>query len=141
MNERFSIIAVSAFALAVTACNPATQTDAGADPAPTGSPAVAEASPAAAVSHAAWAGKWVGVEGMYVEIQPAADGNYVLTMQSDLDTLGTYTGKDAEGGIAFERGGEQLLLTPANGDQTGLKYLAGKTDCLMVAPGEGYCRD
>ena len=30
---------------------------------------------------------------------------------------------------------------PTDGDATGLKYLAGKKDCLTVEPGEGYCRD
>lgn len=77
---------------------------------------------------------------MYVEITPKPGGGYTLAMQSDLDTRGTYNGIDAADGIAFERGGKPLLLKAATGDATGLKYLAGKTDCLMVAPGEGYCR-
>ncbi|WP_237234003.1 hypothetical protein [Sphingopyxis granuli] len=98
----------------------------------------------ATASHrfASWAGKWTGVEGMYVTITPAAEpGKYKLEMQSDLDTKGTYDGQDSEHGIQFRRGGEQLSLHRGNGDETGLKYLAGKQQCLIVKQGEGYCRD
>lgn len=90
---------------------------------------------------ASWAGKWTGVEGMYVTITTAEPGKYKLEMQSDLDTKGSYDGADSEHGIMFKRGGEELSLHRGSGDETGLKYLAGKTDCLIVKPGEGYCRD
>ncbi|WP_194952671.1 hypothetical protein [Sphingopyxis solisilvae] len=98
---------------------------------------------AAAASHryAAWAGKWTGVEGMYVTITPGEPGKYKLEMQSDLDTKGSYDGSDSDGGIAFTRGTETLTLAASTGDATGLKYLAGKKDCLKVKDGEGYCRD
>lgn len=91
--------------------------------------------------YASWAGKWTGVEGMYATITPTEPGKYALEMQSDLDTKGSYEGVDNEQGIKFARGGEELSLRPASGDETGLKYLAGKKDCLIVKPGEGYCRD
>lgn len=95
----------------------------------------------AAHRYAAWAGKWTGVEGMYVTITAAEPGKYKLDMQSDLDTKGTYDGSDGEGGITFTRGTETLTLAASTGDATGLKYLAGKKDCLKVKDGEGYCRD
>ncbi|MDR6831767.1 MULTISPECIES: hypothetical protein [unclassified Sphingopyxis] len=103
----------------------------------------ADAAGPAAASHryAAWAGKWTGVEGMYATITTAEPGKYKLEMQSDLDTKGTYDGSDGDGGITFTRGGETLTLTASTGDATGLKYLAGKKDCLKVKDGEGYCRD
>jgi hypothetical protein len=101
----------------------------------------AEATAAAAHRYAAWAGKWTGVEGMYVTITAAEPGKYKLEMQSDLDTKGTYDGTDSEGGIRFTRGTETLTLASSTGDATGLKYLAGKKDCLKVKDGEGYCRD
>ena len=88
-----------------------------------------------------WAGKWTGVEGMFATITPAAPGKYRLEMQSDLDTKGSYDGEDSEHGIKFKRGSEELSLRRGSGDETGLKYLAGKKDCLIVKPGEGYCRD
>ena len=90
---------------------------------------------------ASWTGKWTGVEGMYVTITPTEPGKYQLEMQSDLDTKATYDGRDSEHGIQFSRGNEQLSLHRGNGDETGLKYLAGKQECLIVKPGEGYCRD
>ncbi|WP_260582800.1 hypothetical protein [Sphingopyxis sp. PET50] len=73
---------------------------------------------------ASWAGKWTGVEGMYVTITPGEPGKYRLEMQSDLDTKGTYDGSDSEHGIKFARGTEELSLHRGNGDETGLKYLA-----------------
>lgn len=106
------------------------------------SDAAAATDPAAAAHRfASWAGKWTGVEGMYVTITPTEPGKYKLEMQSDLDTKGTYDGEDSEHGIQFARGGEKLSLTRASGDETGLKYLAGKKQCLIVKTGEGYCRD
>ena len=95
----------------------------------------------ALIDVAGWAGKWTGPEGMYVTITPALDGKVSLEMQSDLDTKGSYEGTATADGISFKRGEETLLLKPASGDETGLKWLAGKKDCLMVKSGEGYCRD
>lgn len=103
--------------------------------------AAPEEAAAAAHRYAAWAGKWTGVEGMYVTITPGEPGKYKLEMQSDLDTKGSYDGSDSDGGIAFTRGAETLTLAASTGDATGLKYLAGKKDCLKVKDGEGYCRD
>ncbi len=92
---------------------------------------------------ASWAGKWIGVEGMYATIIPAEPGTYKLEMQSGTDagTKGTYDGSDSEHGIKFKRGTEELSLRRGSGDETGLKYLAGKKECLIVKTGEGYCRD
>jgi len=103
----------------------------------------AEATDPATASHrfADWAGKWTGVEGMYATITPTEPGKYKLEMQSDLDTKGTYDGEDSEHGIKFKRGSEELSLRRGSGDETGLKYLAGKKECLIVKEGEGYCRD
>lgn len=103
----------------------------------------AEATDPATAPHrfASWAGKWTGVEGMYATITTAEPGKYKLEMQSDLDTKGTYDGEDSEHGIKFKRGADELSLRRGNGDETGLKYLAGKKECLIVKEGEGYCRD
>lgn len=96
---------------------------------------------AATHRHAGWVGKWTGVEGMYVTIAATGPGKYSLDMQSDLDTKGSYLGSDSERGIVFARGDQTETLSAATGDETGLKYLAGKKDCLKVKDGEGYCRD
>ena len=89
-----------------------------------------------------YAGRWIGVEGMVLDVAPTATaGHYALTMQWDLDNKGKFDGVATGDTIAFDRGGVRETLRPTNGDATGLKYLFGKTDCLTVKPGEGYCRD
>lgn len=116
-------------------CTPAADEGAGSTPAQTATPA------AATPSYAQWVGTWTGPEGLFVTIAEAGEGRYSLEMQSDLDTKGTYAGTATPEGIAFERGGQPQLLRKATGAETGLKWLADKQDCLMVAQGEGYCRD
>ncbi len=124
--------------LALSACKKAEEAPA-ADA--TESVAVPEEAMPETVDGAAWAGKWTGPEGLYVSITPGTDGKITLEMQSDLDTKGSYDGTATAEGISFKRGDETLTLKKSTGDETGLKYLAGKKDCLMVKSGEGYCRD
>src|SRR3546814_11675706 len=70
----------------------------------TAPPVDPEADPATAPHRfASWAGKWTGVEGMYVTITPTEPEHYKLDMQSDLDTKGTYEGHDSEHGIDRKR--------------------------------------
>ena len=135
------LIAALASASLLNACKQAEQTPASDAVAPAEATATpAEATPAT-VDVAAWAGKWTGPEGTYATITLGTDGKVSLEMQSDLDTKGTYDGMATADGIGFKRGEETLLLKKATGDETGLKYLAGKKDCVMVKSGEGYCRD
>ena len=97
---------------------------------------------APAVPTPSLAGRWTGVEGMYLAVSPgAAAGRYRLEMQYDLDHKGVFEGEATPQGIVFTRDGKRELLRPTRGDATGLKYLAGKADCLTVKQGEGYCRD
>ncbi|KAA6169210.1 lipoprotein [Pseudomonas veronii] len=92
-----------------------------------------------------WVGKWIGVEGLNLTIakdDSIGRGHYVLTMQYGLDAgdSGTFKGEAADGGIAFTRPDGPQLLRAGDGEATGLKWLADKKDCLIVATGEGYCR-
>jgi len=92
-----------------------------------------------------WVGKWVGVEGLNLTIakdDSIGRGHYLLTMQYglDADDSGTFKGEAAEDGIAFTRPDGPQLLRAGDGEATGLKWLADKKDCLIVATGEGYCR-
>jgi len=59
----------------------------------------------------------------------------------NLDGPRTFQGRAVDGGIAFERDGKTETLRAGNGDATGMKWLAGKKDCLLVRSGEGWCRD
>lgn len=92
-----------------------------------------------------WVGKWIGVEGLNLTIakdDSIGRGHYLLTMQYglDADDSGTFKGEAAEDGIAFKRPDGPQLLRAGDGAATGLKWLADKKDCLIVATGEGYCR-
>ena len=97
---------------------------------------------AAAQGHDAWVGRWTGVEGTYLVISKAAlPDHYRLEMQYTLDDKGKYDGTGTAEGIAFTRPDGKQVLRASDGDATGLKWLAGKKDCLTVKSGEGYCRD
>lgn len=96
---------------------------------------------AAALPTDAWIGKWIGVEGLVLDIQPSGErGRYVLSVTL-MDGTKSYEGT-AEGDlIRFMRDGRPESVRAATGDQTGLKWLAGKQNCLMIQQGEGFCRD
>lgn len=92
----------------------------------------------------AWVGKWTGVEGLYLTIEKGdRPGLYRITNKwgLDEDMDGTYRAFATSEGIAFRRPDRRVHLEAGNGAASGLKWLEGKRDCLIVAPGEGYCRD
>ncbi|WP_070155036.1 hypothetical protein [Sphingobium phenoxybenzoativorans] len=99
---------------------------------------------AAAAAVAGWAGRWTGPEGLFLDIKPSKDGqpgHFALTIKDNLDTQGDYMGTAQDGAIVFERNGKTETIRPGAGAETGFKYLADKTDCLIVQSGkEGYCR-
>ena len=96
---------------------------------------------ATAKLEADYLGKWIGVEGMFLTVAKRDGGGVTLDMQWDLDHRGTFPGSVTAEGLRFTREGRDEIAVPGNGDATGLKWLAGKKDCLTVKPGEGYCRD
>ena len=114
-----------------------TGNDTGADPMPSMPPAPADG----AKVEADYLGRWTGVEGMYLVVASKSGGGVTLDMQWDLDNKGTFDGSVTAEGLRFTRNDIAETAVPTNGDATGLKYLAGKQDCLTVKPGEGYCRD
>ncbi len=94
------------------------------------------------VDRDAWVGRWKGVEGTYLVVAKGTKpGRYRLEMQYTLDDKGSFDGTANADGIAFTRPDGDQLLKASDGDATGLKWLAGKRDCLKVKDGEGYCRD
>ncbi|KQX20281.1 MULTISPECIES: hypothetical protein [unclassified Sphingomonas] len=89
----------------------------------------------------AWVGKWIGVEGLVLDIQPAGErGHYMLSVTL-LDGTKSYEGTADGDMIRFTRNGRPESIRAATGDQTGLKWLAGKKNCLMIQQGEGFCRE
>jgi hypothetical protein len=109
---------------------------------PTGAavPPAPEASrPVAAAPTDRWLGQWHGPEGTFLRIE-GSSGRYQLTIQN-LDGPRRFEGRADGERIAFERDGQRESLHASNGDATGMKWLAGKANCLTVKTGEGYCRD
>jgi hypothetical protein len=107
----------------------------------TTAPTPATTSTPGATADAAYLGRWTGVEGMYLVVAPKNGGGVTLDMQWDLDHKGTFDGSVTAEGLRFMREGKAETAVHTDGDATGLKYLAGKKDCLTVKQGEGYCRD
>lgn len=118
------------------------------DPSPSGTPTarvddapVVRPDPAAtAATEDRYLGKWIGVEGMFLNVTKRAGGGVTMDMQWDLDHRGTFAGSVTAEGLRFMRDGVAETAVLGDGDATGLKWLAGKKDCLIVKPGEGYCR-
>ena len=104
-----------------------------------GKQAIASAS--GARTEADYLGRWIGVEGMYLDVAAKPGGGLTLDMQWDLDHHGRFDGSVTAEGLRFMRDGIAESALHTNGDATGLKYLEDKKDCLTVKPGEGYCRD
>jgi len=123
MREKLSILAVLFAALLVSACD--------------GRPAPAPPAPDALKE---WPGRWTGVEGTYLQLNPRPDGKYEVVIRN-LDGERTFQGVAAADHIRFERDGRQETIRATDGAGTGMKWLAGKTKCLAVRSGEGYCRE
>jgi hypothetical protein len=75
----------------------------------------------------------------YLDIA-GANGAYEITIK-DLDSARTFAGAATGDQVDFERDGIKESLRATDGNTTGMKWLAGKADCLTVKTGEGYCRD
>ena len=114
-------------------------------PAPAAPPvaAPAPAEPTAAVAAPitdGWVGQWNGPEGTYLKIT-GGQGRYEVTVRN-LDGPRSFAGTaQGEDRIAFERDGVAETVHATGGADTGMKWLAEKSDCLTVRSGEGYCRD
>lgn len=118
----------------LVACSERSAEPAGAAPA---QPAATALQPPATDS---WVGQWIGVEGTTLNIAGAA-GDYDLTLH-DMDGASITVKGRADGNlIRFERDGVAETLHAGNGEATGMKWLDGKSDCLIVREGEGFCRD
>lgn len=84
-------------------------------------------------------GHWTGVEGTALDI--AQDGDRYTVTITNLDGPRSFPAAQTRTGLAFTRDGETFTIRPGTGAETGMKWLADKKDCVIVAPHEGYCRD
>lgn len=87
-------------------------------------------------------GRWPGVEGTFLEVEKStAMGKYVITVQ-DLDGPKKYEGVAVGDQIEFTRTGKTETIHAGNGQDTGMKWLLDKKNCLVINKGsEGFCRD
>jgi hypothetical protein len=86
-----------------------------------------------------WVGTWQGPEGTSLVIAKQ-DVGYEITI-TNLDGPRAFHGVAADELLQFERDGVTETLRAGDGAATGMKWLAGHKDCLVVKSGEGYCRD
>ncbi len=86
----------------------------------------------------AYIGKWTGAKGATLKIVPNGSG-YTLTIANDAGSH-DYAATVKDGALTFDRDGSSLTLTKGDGTATGEEALKGKHDCIVVAPGEGYCK-
>ncbi|HUR19271.1 MAG TPA: hypothetical protein VMZ90_00595 [Vicinamibacterales bacterium] len=93
---------------------------------------------AAAPNPSQWIGKWFGPEGTYVDI--AKDAERYRLIIANLDGPRTFQGVADGRRLMFERDGVRESIKAGTGAETGMKWLLEKKDCLVVKPGEGYCR-
>lgn len=98
----------------------------------------------AAVDVSGLLGKWIGVEGttlMVSKTTTESDGDRYILDFVMLDGPVSVQGVSVSDGIQFSRDGETFTLHPGSGEDTGMKYLVDKKDCVVVQSYEGYCRD
>ncbi len=84
-------------------------------------------------------GRWSGPEGTFL-LLAGEEGKYVVTIQN-LDGPRTFDGKGVGDTVEFVRDGKTMTIRPTNGAGTGMKWLAKRKDCVVIEPGEGFCRD
>lgn len=138
---KLAAVSISLLSVVLAACD-----GAGTSTTPAASPPAssAQATSTSAVSTTdpgqAWLGRWNGPEGTYLQLDATGGDSYDVRIK-DLDAERTFKGIGQDGAVHFERDGKKESLKATDGDATGMKWLAGKTKCLTVHTGEGYCRD
>jgi hypothetical protein len=137
MSRTFSFIFFVLITVAILGCESRIQ------PANSSSGASPSSSPTPASSVAnnvldQWLGKWIGPEGTFLVL--AKNGaKYVVEIHS-LDGAATYEGTSAGDRIEFQRGGKTESIHAGSGQDTGMKWLLEKKNCLIIRTGEGFCR-
>ncbi|HEY6372248.1 MAG TPA: hypothetical protein VIX37_16850 [Candidatus Sulfotelmatobacter sp.] len=66
--------------------------------------------------------------------------NYVVEIHS-LDGPATYEGTPVGDRIEFQRNGKTESIHSGSGQETDMKWLLDKKNCLILRIGEGFCPD
>ncbi len=157
-RRHFGVIVLASAAALTAACSGgAADSRPAASPTPTASPVVpasptpaqtASPTPAASPSGDAKTdgkavenliGKWNGPEGTFLEVTKK-DGKFAIAIK-DLDKVSNFEGTAKGDVIEFSREGKTETIRAATGEETGMKYMADKKDCVVVTKGsEGFCK-
>ncbi|MES2318904.1 MAG: hypothetical protein V4631_15595 [Pseudomonadota bacterium] len=84
-------------------------------------------------------GQWNGPEGTFLQLA-GVSGKYAITIRN-LDRARTFQARGSDDAILFERDGKEETIRRTDGAGTGMKWLREKKNCIVIQPGEGYCRD
>jgi hypothetical protein len=133
------LIAIVTMLVLIVACQSHNQSPAGSSTETSAAPA----SPSSARASAnrptdEWFGQWIGPEGTYLLLSRNGD-KYVVKIQS-LDGPAPYLGVANGDRIQFERQGKTESIHAGSGEETGMKWLLDKKNCLIIKTGEGFCR-
>ncbi len=85
-----------------------------------------------------WLGQWNGPEGTFLLLFKNGD-KYAVKINS-LDGPATYEGIAMGDHIEFQRDGKTESIRAGSGKHTGMKWLLGEKNCLVIKTGEGFCR-
>lgn len=86
-----------------------------------------------------WLGLWRGPEGTSLLLSKTSPNRYEISIRS-LDGVATYPGVSDQGEITFIRAGQSERIRAGSGRDTGMKWLLDKNSCLVIRPGEGFCK-
>ena len=85
-----------------------------------------------------WIGQWNGPEGTFLVVSKNSD-KYAVKINS-LDGPATYEGIAVGDHIEFQRDGKNESIRAGSGADTGMKWLLGEKNCLVIKKSEGFCR-
>ena len=108
---------------------------------PAVSPSVDPKAPAAVPSAKVTAleGKWPGAEGSFLNVTKKGE-KYSVEIKTG-DKTDTFDGVAKGDSIEFKRKDKVETIKAATAEETGMKWLAGEKNCVVITKGsEGYCR-
>lgn len=105
----------------------------------TGSPAVKD-DKAVAGKADSLVGQWPGVEGTFLKVEKKGE-KFDIEIKN-LDGSKKFEGTAKGPVIEFTRGAKTETIRAATAEETGMKWLSGKKDCVVITKGsEGYCKN
>jgi hypothetical protein len=84
-------------------------------------------------------GRWGGVEGAFLDITPDSN-RFTINIMTLEQRIATYSGIAVDSSIQLSINNKKIIIQKATGNETGMKWLAGKNNCITVSGSGGYCR-